>query len=148
MKRMFATLIVMIAATAIGTADDMTRSRNLSSTFPTNTCFLQSDGSFNRWSKIFDGPVLTGATLSQQRSAVTAANNLATITATVTLQKTTGYDVTGAAITNAEGDVISFVTNCAVAITPNVATNAVVIITGGAGCVTNTTITTQSTTLY
>jgi len=46
------------------------------------------------------------------------ASALTNITATVSLQTGTGYDATGAAITNAAGDTMAIVTNATVAINP------------------------------
>ena len=110
-------------------------------------------------------------TVTKETAAVTAAgaNNLVTPTATVTAQRpgaqtptitvtvltTAGYDATGAAITNAAGEVIGIVTsvtatcsalldymtNATCAITPDLASNAVVAVavTGGGAVMTNAT---------
>jgi hypothetical protein len=81
--------------------------------------------------------------VTPETGAVTAegANHLVTPTATMTLYTGTAYDSTGAPLTNAAGDTIVFVTNATCAITPDLASNAVVVVTvtGGDAVMTNAT---------
>jgi len=82
-------------------------------------------------------------TVTPTTGAVTAsgANDLVTPTATITLYTGIGYDSTGVAITNAAGDVMDIVTNVTCAITPDLASNAVVVVTvtGGSAVMTSAT---------
>ncbi len=88
--------------------------------------------------------------VAAETGAVTAegANDLVTPTATVTLFTTIAYDSTGAALTNATGESILVVTNATCAITPDLASNAVVavVVTGGDAVMTNATATATLTT--
>jgi len=91
-----------------------------------------------------DGDGGIAATVTKETGAVTAAgaNSLITPTATVTYDTTTWYDSTGAAITNSAGDSVLVITNVMVAISPDLASNAVVAVTvtGGGAVMTNATV--------
>ncbi len=84
------------------------------------------------------------ATPTLQTGAITAsgANNLVTPTITVTIQTATGYDSTGAAITNAAGESMLLMTNATATCSPDLASNAVVVVsvTGGGAVMTNLSI--------
>ena len=77
----------------------------------------------------------------KQTGAVTAegTNNLVTPTIIVTIETTLGYDSTGAAVSNAAGDSVLFMTNATATCSPDLASNAVVVVnvTGGGAVVTN-----------
>jgi len=91
------------------------------------------------------GAVTPTITVTSETGAVIAegANNLVTATITVTIFTVIGYDSTGAAITNAAGESVLFMTNATATCSPNLASNAVAIVTvtGGDAVMTNATAT-------
>lgn len=82
-------------------------------------------------------------TVTPETGAVTASgvNNLITPTVTVTIYTTTGYDSLGLAISNAAGETLAIMTNATATCSPDLASNAVVVVTvtGGGAVMTNAT---------
>lgn len=154
MKRivMFVVIAVMSVAVMAQEPTETTRSRGLSMTSPKSGYVLTTDGKMNLWTRIkilLSGDALT---VSKQTGAVTASgeNNLVAPTATVTKQVgaitlsiTPQYGIpTDAPMTNVLITVVgggAVMTNATVAITPNLASNAVVAVsvTGGSAVMTN-----------